>query len=92
MRYGRTNVLLLVPHRFLTEQTMQITFLLRETRGKSFLDPRPVFRGQGYGRAGEGASLCGAGERLPGIFQIIVFPNSLVIDNRLCEESPAQPE
>lgn len=50
-----------------------------------------MFCGQEYGRAREGASLRGAEDRLPGTFKIIVFPDSLVIDNRLCEESPAQP-
>ena len=51
----------------------------------------PVFCKQGYGRGGKGTSLCGAGKSLPGIFKLIAFSNSIVTDNRLCEESPAQP-
>ena len=68
------------------EATQQFAFRLqRDVRLKSPLNLGPVFCGQGYSRGGEGVSLWGAGERLT------AFSNSAVIDNRLCEESPAQP-
>lgn len=77
----------------LTEQTMQqCAFYCRMTGGKTLPGSEADVLLTGIdSRARERASLCGAGDRLPGIFKVLAFSNSPIIDNRLCEESPVQP-